>query len=279
VSESGLAGEKSVPIPSEPPLAEIGIIGGSGFYSFLDDCRRIDVDTPFGPPSDSICLAEVQGRSVAFLARHGQQHAIPAHKVNYRANIWALRKLGVERLISPCASGSLRPEIGPGEVVVCDQIIDKTKRRADTFFDGPETVHVGFADPYCPQMRQVTSCTAGKIFEGCHDKGTVVVIEGPRFSTRAESSANMAEGWSVVSMTPYPEAVLAREQRMCSVNISLITDFDCAVSKGKPASALEVIETFKSNMHKLQEMLVTLIPQIPVDRSCNCASLMDSARV
>ncbi len=209
--------------------AEIGVIGGSGFYELLEGAEEVSVETPYGPPSDVVTVGEIAGRSVAFIPRHGRRHQWPPHAINYRANIDALKQLGVVRVIGPTAAGSLQPHIRPGEFVVCDQIVDRTSGRRDTFFDGPQTVHVSAADPYCPQLRQV----AWEVLEGlelpAHRSGTVVVIQGPRFSTRAESRWFRGAGWEVINMTQYPEAILAREAEMCYVNVSLITDYDVGV--------------------------------------------------
>ena len=185
--------------------AGIGVIGGSGFYSFLDDVTEIQVDTPYGPPSDSLFLGDVAGRRVAFLPRHGRGHHLPPHRINYRANLWALRSVGVRQVLAPCAVGGLRPEYGPGTLLVPDQLVDRTKSRAGSYFDGlplpdgsvPNVVHVSLADPYCPSGRAVALKAArGRDWEPV-DGGTLVVIEGPRFSTRAESLWHQAQGWSV----------------------------------------------------------------------------------
>src|SRR6266542_6820518 len=190
------------------PKADIGVFGGSGFYSFIEGMRQHTVDTPYGPPSDRIAVGEVDGRSVAFLPRHGQHHQHPPHRVNYRANLWAMRELGVTRIIGPCAAGSLQPEAAPGHLVICDQIVDRTSGRADTFYDGPVTTHVTFADPYCPEMRAIALKQAHDGGITAHDGGTMVVVQGPRFSTRAESRWFKGAGWTVINMTGYPEALL-----------------------------------------------------------------------
>jgi 5'-methylthioadenosine phosphorylase len=174
--------------------AELGVFGGSGFYAFLDHVDTVAVDTPFGPPSAPVAVGRVGGRSVAFLPRHGARHELPPHRINYRANLWALRSLGVRRILGPCAAGSLQPRIEPGHFVVCDQLVDRTWGRADTFYDGPVTNHVAFADPYCPELRRV-ALEAGRA-RGIvtHDGGTLVCVQGPRFSTRAESAWYRTQG-------------------------------------------------------------------------------------
>ncbi len=196
--------------PRTEPV-DIGVFGGSGLYALLDDVTEVVVETPYGPPAAPVHIGRLGDRRVAFLPRHGIDHAYPPHRINYRANVWAMRELGVTRLLAPCASGSLQPEIEPGDFVVCDQLVDRTSGRSQTYFDGPGANHVSFADPYCPELRAV-AVDAGRA-EGItvHETGTVVVIEGPRFSTRAESNWYRSAGWQVINMTQYPEAYLARE--------------------------------------------------------------------
>lgn len=206
------------------PEAEIGVFGGSGFYSLIEGAREVTVETPYGPPSDVITVGELGGRRVAFLPRHGRRHQWPPHVINYRANVAAMKQLGVTRLLGPAAAGSLQPHVRPGSFVLCDQFVDRTSGRRDTFFDGPEVMHVSLADPYCPQLRGVAWEVAQRLGFPTHQAGTVVVIQGPRFSTRSESRWFRAAGWEVINMTQYPEAVLAREAELCFLNISLITD-------------------------------------------------------
>ena len=186
--------------------AEIGIFGGSGFYSFLDDVREVNVDTPYGAPSAPISVGSVGGRSVAFLPRHGRQHQFPPHMVNFRANVWAMKDLGVTRIVGPCAAGSLQPHVKPGQFVLCDQLVDRTTGRKDTFYDGPKATHISFADPYCPELRELAIETARDEGIPFHERGTMVVIQGPRFSTRAESHWFRSAGWEAIGMTQYPEA-------------------------------------------------------------------------
>jgi 5'-methylthioadenosine phosphorylase len=263
------------------PQAEIGVFGGSGFYSFLDGMREHTVDTPYGPPSDGIAVGEVDGRSVAFLPRHGRHHQFPPHRVNFRANLWAMRELGVTRIIGPCAAGSLQPEAAPGDFVVCDQLVDRTTGRADTFYDGPDTTHVTFADPYCPELRGIALKQAREHSITAHDGGTMVVVQGPRFSTRAESHWYQNAGWKVINMTGYPEALLARELEICYVNVSLITDYDVGM-EGMPGveavSHAEVVRVFEQNNAKLRDLLLAMIPVIPSERSCPCSTALSGAR-
>jgi 5'-methylthioadenosine phosphorylase len=247
-------------------LAEIGVFGGSGFYSLLEDVREIKVDTPYGAPSDSFFLAEVGGRSVAFLPRHGRRHTIPPHGVPYRANVWAMRALGVKAVISPCAAGSLQREVAPGDFVVCDQFVDRTRGRADTFFDGPIVSHVSSAEIYDPTLRAIAIDVIREHGIPVHERGTVVVIQGPRFSTKAESKWFSDAGWEVINMTQYPEAYLCRELGMAVVNISLITDYDAGVIEGtEVVNALSVLEVFEKNASRIQKVVLDMIKRFPGD--------------
>jgi 5'-methylthioadenosine phosphorylase len=247
-------------------VAEIGVIGGSGFYSLLDDVREVKVDTPYGSPSDSVFLASVAGRRVAFLPRHGRRHTIPPHRVNYRANVWALRSLGVKAVISPCAAGSLQRHVEPGHFVVADQFVDRTSGRADTFFDGPIVTHVSSAEIYDPELRRIALDAIRAHGITAHDGGTVVVIQGPRFSTKAESKWFSDAGWEVINMTQYPEAYLCRELGMAVVNISLITDYDAGVLEGTEAvTAHDVLAVFEQNSARIREVVLDMIGRMPAD--------------
>jgi len=246
--------------------AEIGVFGGSGFYSLLDDVREIKVDSPYGPPSDSFFLANVAGRRVAFLPRHGRRHSIPPHRINYRANVWAMRSLGVKAVISPCAAGSLQPAVKPGDFVVCDQFVDRTRGRLDTFYDGPIVTHLSSAEIYDPTLRSLAIETIRDHDIEVHERGTVVVIQGPRFSTKAESKWFSDAGWEVINMTQYPEAWLCRELGMAVVNISLITDYDAGVHEGTEAvDAMSVLEVFAQNAERIQKVVLDLIGRFPAD--------------
>jgi 5'-methylthioadenosine phosphorylase len=247
-------------------VAEIGVIGGSGFYSLLDDVTEAKVDTPYGAPSDSVFLATVAGRKVAFLPRHGRRHTIPPHRINYRANIWALRSLGVKAVISPCAAGSLQLHVEPGHFVVTDQFVDRTSGRSDTFFDGPIVSHVSSASIYDPVLRSVALEVIRDHGITAHDGGTVVVIQGPRFSTRAESKWFTDAGWEVVNMTQYPEAYLCRELGMAVVNIALVTDYDAGVLEGTEAvTAHDVLAVFEQNAQRIREVVLDMIARMPAD--------------
>ncbi|KQV20017.1 MULTISPECIES: S-methyl-5'-thioadenosine phosphorylase [unclassified Kitasatospora] len=263
--------------------AEIGVIGGSGLYALLDEVTEVRVDTPYGAPSDSVFLGEVAGRRVAFLPRHGRGHSLPPHRINYRANLWALHSLGVRQVLAPCAVGGLRTEYGPGTLLVPDQFVDRTGGRAQTFFDGeplpdgtvPNVVHVSMADPYCPTGRGVALAAA--LAEGWPpvDGGTLVVIGGPRFSTRAESRWHAANGWSVVGMTGHPEAVLARELGLCYTSLALVTDLDAGVEAGEGVTHTEVLAVFGRNVGRLRSVLFRALESLPAARACDCARALD----
>jgi 5'-methylthioadenosine phosphorylase len=246
--------------------AEIGVFGGSGFYSLLDDVREVKVDTPYGPPSDSFFRASVAGREVAFLPRHGRRHTIPPHEINYRANVWAMRSLGVKAVISPCAAGSLQLHVKPGDFVVCDQFVDRTRTRPHTFYDGPVVTHLSSAETYDPELRRLAIATIRDHGIEVHETGSMVVIEGPRFSTKAESKWFTDAGWEVIGMTGYPEAWLCRELGMAVVNIALITDYDAGIHEGTEAvDAQGVLEVFAQNAERIQKVVLDLIGRFPTD--------------
>jgi 5'-methylthioadenosine phosphorylase len=262
----------------ETLTADIGVFGGSGFYSLMDDAREIWVETPYGAPSDRIGVGEIAGKRVAILARHGKDHRFPPHAINYRANVYAMKSLGVRWLLGPSAAGSLAKRIAPGSMVICDQIVDRTKGRKDTFYDGPHTTHVSFADPYCPTLRPIAAAALHSLEIETHATGTVVVIEGPRFSTRAESKWFASEGWEIVNMTQYPESYLARELEMCYANISLITDYDVGMEGAPPVSRDAVIEVFNRNNLRLNGAIAEIVNRIDVDADCSCRHALDEAR-
>ncbi len=261
--------------------AYIGVFGGSGFYKLFDDYEEKVVETPYGAPSDRVAVGQLGEIKVAFMPRHGAKHQYPPHKINYRANLWAMKSLGVTRVIAPCAAGSLQQHVEPGQFVVCDQFVDRTNGRVDTFYDGPITTHVSSADPYCPELRSLAVRAGEESNIRMHDKGTVVVVQGPRFSTRAESAWFTSMGWEVINMTQYPETQLARELEMCVVNISLITDYDCGlIGNVEPVSHSEVVKVFNQNNEKLLLLLTKLVASTPSDRSnCACSSTLESARL
>lgn len=258
-------------------VAEIGVFGGSGFDRFLEDAETIQVDTPYGEPSAPPVVGEVGGRRVAFIPRHGDKHRFPPHRIPYQANAWAMKELGVTRVIGPNACGSLQEQVKPGDFVICDQLVDRTRLRPNTFYDGPTTTHISFADPYCPTMRAVAIEKGRGLGIPIHDRGTVVVVEGPRFSTRAESGWFKAAGWEVINMTQYPEALLARELELCYANISLITDYDVGVEGVPAVTNDEVIRVFNENNAKLRDLLLAIIPDLPPTRDCPCATALHGA--
>jgi 5'-methylthioadenosine phosphorylase len=261
-------------------VARIAVVGGSGFYEFLEGAEEIKVDTPYGAPSDLIAVGEVAGKRVAFLPRHGRDHRFPPHKIPYRANMWALRSLGVRRVIAPTAVGSLTPSFGPGTLVVPDQLVDRTRNRIQTYFDEGAN-HVPFADPYCPAVRSQAIVTAREFGWVPAGSGTLVVIEGPRFSTRAESLWFAAQGWTLVGMTGHPEAILARELAMCYAPLALVTDTDAGVDEGEGVTAAEVFEVFAANMKRLRDLVTTLVGDLPAERDDDdlCAHALDGLRL
>lgn len=257
----------------------VGVFGGSGFYSFLEGVEEVEIDTPYGKPSAPLAIGELGGRSVAFLPRHGRRHELPPAQIPYRANLWAMREAGVRRIVAPCASGALRPELAAGEFVVCDQLVDRTWGRADTFYEGPETVHVSAADPFCTDLRRLLVETAAELGIPARDGGTVVVVQGPRFSTRAESNWYRGMGWDVVNMTAYPEAHLARELELCYATVAMVTDHDAGARDGRPVSAEAVVEVFAENLARLRELLFAVIPRIGPQPRDTCATALTGARI
>ncbi|MEO9140458.1 MAG: S-methyl-5'-thioadenosine phosphorylase [Jatrophihabitans sp.] len=249
--------------------ASVGVIGGSGFYSLLDDPAERTVDTPYGPPSDAITTGMLAGRPVAFVPRHGRTHRFAPHLVPYRANLWALRSLGVRQVVSLSAVGSLTVELPPGTLVVPDQIADRTHGRSHTYFDMADGVgHATFADPFCPRGR--TAALAGPTV--AHDGGTLVVVNGPRFSSRAESLEFQSHGWSIIGMTGMPEAVLARELALCYTTLALVTDLDAGVEAGQGVTHAEVLAAFADNLPRLRELLVSMLDRLPDEQGdCDCA--------
>ena len=247
--------------------ADIGVFGGSGFYSFVDDVEERAVTTDYGDPSGPVTIGTIGPHRVAFLPRHGRRHHLPPHRVNYRANVAAMRDLGVRLLIAPFAAGSLQPTIHPGDFVVVDQLVDRTSGRADTFFDsfddGPH--HVSLADPYDEDARAVLIETADEVGITVHDRGTVVVVQGPRFSTRAESTWYRSAGWDVINMTQYPEAALAREAEIAYAGVALVTDYDTGLEGMpgvEPVTQEQVFGFFEDNVHRIRDLLLAAIPAL-----------------
>jgi len=261
--------------------AEIGIIGGSGFYDLATSLKEIKVETPYGPPSDKIVLGKIAGKKVAFLPRHHKNHDIPPHKINYRANLYALKSLGVSRILTSHAAGSLQKEIKPGDFIVVDQFIDRTSGRLDTFYDGQLVTHVSTAFPYCPQLRDLEIKEAKKMELPLHEKGTIVVVQGPRYSTAAESIWFTKMGWDVVNMTEYPEVTLAKELEMCYCAVAVATDYDAGlVAEGKvrPVSTQQVIKMFNKNIIKVKKLMLKMIGDWPKNITCDCHQALKGAR-
>jgi 5'-methylthioadenosine phosphorylase len=260
-------------------LAEIGVIGGSGFYEFLDSADEVLVETPFGRPSDPLVVGEIAGKRVAFLPRHGRDHRFPPHKIPYRANLWALRSVGVRQILAPSAVGSLTSDYGPGTLAVPDQLVDRTSGRTQTYYDDDGAVHVAFADPYCPVGRTVAVDAARTAGWEPVTSGTLVVIEGPRFSTRAESRWYARQGWTLIGMTGYPEAVLARELALCYATITLVTDTDAGVEEGEGVTHEEVFRVFAENVTRLRQVVMQAIEDLPLDRNCPCSHALDGIKL
>ncbi|MDO8587691.1 MAG: S-methyl-5'-thioadenosine phosphorylase [Armatimonadota bacterium] len=262
--------------------ADIGVFGGSGFYSLLEDVREIKIETPFGPPSDLIALGNVEGKRIAFLPRHGRRHEYPPHTIPYKANIWAMKELGVTRIIAPSAVGSLQTHVKPGDFMVCDQFVDRTSGRGDTFYNGPITTHISAAEPFCAELRELAVSIIRKQGLPVHDGGTTVVIQGPRFSTKAESKWFTSMGWGIINMTQYPEVILALEQEMCYVNIALVTDYDAGLvgaEGARPVTAEEVEKMFISNIERVKGVIFDMIERTPLKRACACSQILRHARL
>ncbi len=258
--------------------AQIGVIGGSGLYALLDDAVEVEVDTPFGRPSDRVTVGQVGDRAVAFLPRHGRDHRLPPHRIPYRANLWALRSLGVRQVIAPCAVGGLRPELGPGTFVVPDQLVDRTqveRRRSSTTELCMCRSPIRTARP----ARHVVLAEASAQGIEAVDGGTMVVIEGPRFSTRAESTWYAAQGWSVVNMTGHPEAALARELALCFTAVALVTDLDAGVDEGDTVTQEEVFRVFAENTERMRNLVLRTAATLDLDRHCPCPNALDGIRL
>ncbi len=265
-----------------PNDTEIGIFGGTGFYSLLSDAVDYDVPTPYGDPSDTITVGNVAGHKVAFLPRHGSTHTVPPHKINYRANLDAFKQLGIRRIIAPTACGSLQSDIFPGDFVVSDQFVDRTRARQDTYYDGPVVTHISGHDPYCGQLRELACQQIESHCIPLHRTGTSVVIQGPRFSTKAESEFFSRCGWSTINMTQYPEVVLARELAMCYVNIALVTDYDAGVTA--PAgyalsSTEEIMRVLGENNDRVKSVIHSMVANMPADFTCGCGQTLAASQI
>jgi len=263
--------------------AEIGIIGGSGFYSLLENPDRVVVETHYGRPSEVISIGKVSGRNVAFMPRHGARHTLSPQKVPYRANLDALSSIGVERLIASSAVGSLVAEYEPGDLVFFDQFVNMSHGREDTFFDGDSVAHVSTAEPYCPELRKLAMEAADRLGLKYHDAGTVVVINGPRFSTKAESRFFAGQGFQLINMTQYPEVALAREKEMCYLGIGIVTDYDSGL-EGRPdikhVTFEDVNRIFATRVADLKRLIPEVVSAIPAERShCKCGEALKGAFV
>jgi 5'-methylthioadenosine phosphorylase len=261
----------------------LGVFGGSGFYSLAGASLKKKFRTQWGEPSAPVQFAKINGVPLAFLPRHGEKHSIPPHKINYRANVTALKQAGATQIFGPFACGSLQPGVRPGDFVVADQFVDRTAGRADTFFEGPDVVHIGGAEPYCPRLRATCLTAAKEAGLRVHEKGTAVVVNGPRFSTKAESKWFSRQGWEVITMTQYPEVVLAREAGLCYAGVGLVTDYDAGL-EGHPdvpaVTARDVVKVFKENNAKLAKLLESLVKQPALqNRGCNCAKAVEEGRI
>ena len=261
-------------------MVKIGIIGGSGVDDpkIMQEFKKIKVHTPYGATSDLVITGKVHDADVAIIPRHGDSHRLNPTNVNYRANIWAMKELGVTHIIAPTACGSLKEEIKPGDLVFIDQFIDRTTKRQQTFYEGAEVCHISMADPFCGKLRKLLAETARELKIPFHDKGTIVTIEGPRFSTRAES--NLFRGWGcdVINMTTVPEAVLAREAGICYQPVAMSTDYDCWHATEEPVTIGQILKVMRNNADSVKKILVSVIPKIK-DWDCSCRTAINSARL
>jgi 5'-methylthioadenosine phosphorylase len=266
-------------VPADSTGGLIGVIGGSGFYEFFSSADEVTVQTPYGEPSDPVMVGEVAGRRVAFLPRHGRDHRYPPHRIPYRANLWALRSLGVRQVLAPSAVGSLTVSYGPGTLVIPDQLVDRTTGRDQTFYDAGGAVHIPFADPYCPVGRARATAAARAFGWVPAASGTLVVIQGPRFSTRAESQWYAAQGWTLVGMTALPEAALARELALCYTTLALVTDTDAGAVEGAGVTHSEVLEVFAENVPRLRSLVEKVIAALPTERTCPCPDALTGIKL
>ena len=262
------------------PSASIGLIGGSGLYALagLGGAREVRLETPFGPPSDALLVGRVGERDVAFLARHGREHRLLPSEINYRANVYAMRMLGVTRILSASAVGSMKESIRPRDVVVPDQFIDHTRRRVSTFFGDGVAAHVGLADPVCPEARAALAAAASAAGARAHDGGTYICIEGPAFSTRAESRLYRSWGVDVIGMTNATEAKLAREAAICYATLALVTDYDCWHEEEEDVSVEGVLANLRANAQLAGEVLARTVAALPRERTaCACGQALAAA--
>jgi 5'-methylthioadenosine phosphorylase len=252
----------------------VGVIGGSGLYSLLPHADEVEIETPYGTPSSPLVVTEVGDRQVIFVPRHGRDHRFPPHRVPYQANLWALRSLGVRQIIAPFAVGALDHSLTPGDLVVPDQVLDRTSGRTSTFYDDG-AVHVPFADPYCPTGREVVMSAAAGVQWEARDGATMVVINGPRFASRAESQWHAAAGGTVVNMTAMPETGLARELALCYTAVALVTDLDAGMAAGGAVTQPEVFAVFERSIGRLRSLILDAVTALPAERNCACPHALD----
>jgi 5'-methylthioadenosine phosphorylase len=262
---------------TEKTSVDIAVIGGTGVYDpeVIEEAKELKIYTPFGSPSDLLTIGSYEGKKIAFIPRHGRGHQIPPHRINYRANIWALKKLGVKRIIASSACGSLREDYKPGDFVITNQFIDRTKARPDTFYEGGKICHISSADPICPQLHDFFVEHSRMLGLKAHQTGTYVCVNGPRFSTRAESHLFRQWHADIIGMTLYPECFLAREAEICYVSLAMVTDYD--VWAERPVSTQEIITTMQKNSTNFKRLIMEAIPIIPEKRSCNCGEALKYA--
>ncbi len=259
--------------------ADIAVIGGTGVYDvqMLENTCEVNIDTPYGKTSDAITVGSYNGLAVAFLPRHGKKHTIPPHKVNFRANVWALKQLGVKKIIAAAAVGSLREGIKPGDFVIPDQFIDRTNDRDSTFFDNGKVAHISVAEPFCPELSKILSDAGNDLGHSTHKKGTVVVIQGPRFSTKAESNFYRSINADIINMTIVPECVLAREAEICYACVATVTDYD--TFSEKPVNVEDVIKILHENSKKTKDLVREVLARIPEKRGCACGEALKNAAI
>jgi len=263
------------------PQAKIGVIGGTGLYDIegLKDIEEVDIDTPFGKPSDTITIGKLEGVGIAFLPRHGKGHRIMPTEIPARANIYALKSLGVEHIIAVNSAGSFKEKIKPGDLVIPDQLIDRTRSRADSFFGEGIVAHIPFAEPFCPDLSKILYEVAKETGASVHPRGTYVVMEGPAFSTRAESRLHRSWGADVIGMTALPEAKLAREAEICYAIIACSTDYDSWHEKKEPVSVDVILNIQRQNIDMTKKIIKLAVNRIPKRRDCGCATALKTAIV
>ncbi len=259
--------------------ADIAIIGGTGFYGcdFLENSREIEINTPYGKPSDSITIGKFNELKIAFLPRHGKKHSMPPHKINFRANIWALKRLGVKRIITPDAVGSLQEKIKPGDFLIPDQFIDLTNSRNNTFYDEGKVAHISMAEPFCPELSKIVFESGNNLGYKMHDKGTVVVIQGPRFSSKAESKLYRSWDAQIINMEVSTECILSREAEICYAYIGMVTDYDTFADK--TVNVTNVMDVLKQNSNNARSLITDAIARIPQKRGCKCWEALKDAMI